>query len=369
MIKNKLFLYFLFMPIFLLGQSPIFYEHYTGLITQDLKLTADLVRLENSFSGYYYYEFKEGPAWISSKPIALDGQVNDKNEFVLNEFGENHSFFQGELENSKLIKGVWRNEMLENAEPFTLKATYPPGTLALSVVEHEKQEYFNNDPQMPQGHFHINALFPPVGLDKVIYHQLLQRIYYLMGFRGELSKNQNIISLLQKKYFEKFQNALQNIEFHGDVNDYDWQKSIRMEVVNNESSLLCMQVETYAKTGKRPGTTVKKFLVFSLEKNKIIKLQDIIKEDDELALNALLQDKIRDHYHISKDKSLTQMGFFEDSIAPTNNFYIHPGGLGFYYNVYEIAPFSNGSTDLFIPWQQLQGIVNEESVLYLFLDE
>ncbi len=366
--KNKLLILLLLLLSFIsFSQTNIFYEHYTGLITEDLRITADLVNLEDSFSGYYYYEFKEGNAWISSKPIALDGRVNKQKEFVLNEFGENHSFFQGILENAKLIKGDWHNQMLDNAVAFTMKATYQPGTLPLAVVESKSQEFFENDKNLPYAKFNVSALFPPAGIDKAVYHQLLKRIYYLIGFRGELDMQSDIISSIEKSYFEKFQNALQSITFEGDSESYNWQKTIRMDVINNESSLLCLQVETYAKTGKRPGASVKKFLVFSLEDNKVIKLKDIVNEEKRESLNILLQQKIRKHYHIDAEKTLSQAGFFNDSIQPSNNFYIHPGGLGFYYNVYEIAPFSNGSTDLFIPWRELKGIMNEESVLRIYV--
>ena len=67
----------------------------------------------------------------------------------------------------------------------------------------------------------------------------------------------------------------------------------------------------------------------------------------------MIDKKLREQYRLGENEPLTDFGFFNDSIEPTNNFYIHPGGIGFFYNVYEIAPFSNGTTDLFIQWSEL----------------
>ncbi|NOR86867.1 MAG: hypothetical protein GQ527_04605, partial [Bacteroidales bacterium] len=175
--------YFLFFLLFLLSSTLFgqtnssFYEHYTGLISSELKLTADLIKLEDSFSGYYYYEFKEDGAWQSSKPIALDGRVDKGDAFVLNEFGENQSFFQGNLDNPKLITGHWHNPFLKDAVSFTLKATYSQGTIAMRLVESKEVRSFNNNKLMPEASFYISVLFPSSNMDQVVYHQLLKKIY------------------------------------------------------------------------------------------------------------------------------------------------------------------------------------------------
>ena len=362
--RRNTILFILLFPVMLFAQvNSSFYEHYTGLITEDLKLTADLVKLENSFSGYYYYEFKEGEAWIASKPIALDGQVDTQSEFVLNEFGDMESYFQGKLENQKLINGQWHNKLLKEAVDFTLKATYPNGSMPMKVIETKKTKYFENNKSKPSATFHISVLFPSVNLEQAVYHQLLQRIYHLIGFRGKLDNQKDIITALQDTYFKQFESSLANIQLDSFPQSFKWIKNIRTDVINNEERILCLQVETYAKTGQGEGSRVKKYLVFDIANNMVIKTKDLYTEDSKAQLLDILQEKIRTHYHIAQETQLTEAGFFQDSIAPTANFYVHPGGLGFYYNVYEIAPFSNGPTDLFIPWKDLKGILPEDSAL------
>ncbi len=331
-----------------------FYEHYTGLISDELKITADLIKLENSFSGFYYYEFQEEGVWRSSKPIALDGRVNEDMSFVLNEFGGQTSFFRGSLENAKLIKGVWVNEMLNEDVAFTLKATYPTGSINLNTIEQNQWFYFEDNSQKPKAELDLALLFPNYSIDQAVFHQLLQKIYYFMGYRGEVNDKTNVISEISNKYNQQFQNALSAIQLDSFPDSFNWYKSIRMDVINNESGLLCLQFNTYAKSGEREGSRVRKYMVFDLNQNKVLGLADLMNEEDLITLNAIVEKKIREQYRLKEEQPLSSFGFFSDSIAATKNFYLHPGGIGFYYNIYEIAPFSNGPTDVFIPWNQIK---------------
>lgn len=331
-----------------------FYEHYTGLISDELKITADLIKTQNSFSGFYYYEYEEDGLWISSNPIALDGRVNEDGSFVLNEFEGQTSYFQGTLENSKLIKGVWINDMLKEDVEFTLKATYPKGSINLKIVEKQQKTFFQQNPENPNADIKLTLLFPDYQIDQAVYHQLLSKIYYYLGYRGTISDKSNILSELMTKYDQQFQNSLSNVALDSFPDSFNWQKSIRIDVINNESGLLCLQFETYAKSGSRDGSLVRKYLVFDINQNKVLKLKDLFDESEFLQLNGIIDKKLREQYKLKESQPLTDFGFFNDNIESTNNFYIHPGGIGFYYNVYEIAPFSNGSTNLFIHWSDMK---------------
>jgi len=356
--NTHLIILILIFPLALLAQNiQPFYEHYTGLISEELKITADLVNMEDSFSGYYYYQFKENKVWKASKPIPLDGRVGKDKQFVLNEFGESHSFFQGILESSKLIKGEWVNEMLSEPVEFTFKATYSKGSIPLNAVESSAIQYFQNDLTKPSAKFHISALFPSSTLDQAVYHQLQERIFHLLAYRGNMQNQADVFESLQKKYFQQFQNSLENIKLDSFPESFNWEKSVRIDVINNEGGFLCLQVETYAKTGKQDGARVKKYLVFNVNENKVLNLNDLLSEENQPALNNLLLKKLQSQYRLDPDIPLSQAGFFQDTIAATRNFYIHPGGLGFYYNVYEIAPLSNGPTDLFLTWWDLKDIL------------
>lgn len=354
--RIKLLIPFLFVSFVCFSQNipASFYEHYTGLISDELKITADLIKIDDSFSGFYYYEYREEGLWISSNPIALDGHVQTNGSFTLNEFGQNSSFFKGVLSNSKLISGTWVNPALDEEVEFTLKATYADGTINLNVVEAKDTYYFKNDKSKPRADFNVELLFPNYSLNQPVYKQLVSKIYHYIGYRGEPQPQKSIVRELSEKFNQQFQNALENIKIDSFPMGFDWTKSIRMDVINNEEGIVCLQFHTYARSGDKSGSNVKKFLVFDVKANKVLQLNDLIAEEKKAELDVLIDEQIRKIYQIKDTEMLKQHGFFEDSVKTTQNFYIHTGGLGFYYNVYEIAPLSNGPTNLFITWADLK---------------
>ena len=54
------------------------------------------------------------------------------------------------------------------------------------------------------------------------------------------------------------------------------------------------------------------------------------------------------------------MMMMEDHIEMNDNFYLMPNGIGFYYNPYEVAAYAVGTTDLFIPFSEIQAFLQPE---------
>jgi hypothetical protein len=50
-------------------------------------------------------------------------------------------------------------------------------------------------------------------------------------------------------------------------------------------------------------------------------------------------------------------------VDPNDNFFITGGGIGFFYNPYEIAPYSSGSTEIFLPWEEILPLLKKESAV------
>ncbi len=62
--------------------------------------------------------------------------------------------------------------------------------------------------------------------------------------------------------------------------------------------------------------------------------------------------------NVTSPDSLLNMGFFNiDEIAPNNNFWMNEEGIHYAYNQYEIAPYSMGVIDIFIPYGELEEIL------------
>lgn len=85
-------------------------------------------------------------------------------------------------------------------------------------------------------------------------------------------------------------------------------------------------------------------------------------------LFALIEKKIRAARGIAPDAKLEEEGFFPENFAPTGNVYLTDEGVGFHYNVYEIACYANGPDDVVIPWAELPAdLLAEGSPLLQYL--
>lgn len=82
----------------------------------------------------------------------------------------------------------------------------------------------------------------------------------------------------------------------------------------------------------------------------------------EAALNKVIDADFRKMKGLSATDNLQEKAYlFENKITYTNNFAIEKKGLRFYYNSYDIAPYSTGPTVLFIPWADLKGLITDPS--------
>jgi len=88
-------------------------------------------------------------------------------------------------------------------------------------------------------------------------------------------------------------------------------------------------------------------------------MQDFFVEGYEERLNAMLNKKLRKLNGIKDDEKLKDAGFFIDYVEYNDNFYINNDGIGFFYNVYEIAAYATGTTELFCTFREVKELLNK----------
>ena len=99
---------------------------------------------------------------------------------------------------------------------------------------------------------------------------------------------------------------------------------------------------------------------FDLNSGKLITLDSIIPENSFAKVEAIGESIFTKMKNISTDQSLEKASFwFENKkFALNDNFAVSDSGLIFFYNLYEIAPRSEGTTQLFIPKEKLNLLTN-----------
>ncbi|GHV73274.1 hypothetical protein AGMMS49940_05760 [Spirochaetia bacterium] len=107
------------------------------------------------------------------------------------------------------------------------------------------------------------------------------------------------------------------------------------------------------------GMQTKDYYVFNLEDKRRLSLRDIIRDDAKQALEDLVEEALRKHMEIPSWIPLSEGGFFEDSVDRPEDFFVSPGGLGFQWDPYEIAPYSAGIIEVIFPYDQIQGLFTD----------
>jgi hypothetical protein len=136
-----------------------------------------------------------------------------------------------------------------------------------------------------------------------------------------------------------------------------------MSVTYNSNYILCLEYLDYVYSGGAHGMTNLSYDIFNLKTGKTLDFHDFFMEGSSEKLTEILTLQIRSDKQIPDSIPLTKAGYFIDKIKPGNNIYMNGSGIGFVYNPYEIAPYSTGITNIFIDYNQLAGLLNENAPL------
>ncbi len=224
-----------------------------------------------------------------------------------------------------------------------------------------------NDSTLPFSDVKIHFIYPSkFGNDETLSR--LQRI-----FTGTFFGNTEIDTLAPAAAVE-FYIADYEESYKALSNDYYYEKSklprgespmwywysisIRNDILFKNDSLLSYSVHYYDYTGGAHGSHFTTYTNVSLGQLTTISEEDIFIPNYQKSLTGIIVKKLMEKNNVTSPDSLLNMGFFNiDEIAPNNNFWMNEGGIHYAYNQYEIAPYSMGVIDIFIPYGELEEIL------------
>lgn len=132
----------------------------------------------------------------------------------------------------------------------------------------------------------------------------------------------------------------------------------RVHIMYQSARLLTLSNFNYAYTGGVHGNYSTSCLVLDIGDNKRLLLGDIVTGKGKLQLNSLLEKHFRKSRGLKKNEALNGTGgLFENKIEAHDNFYLTLKGIGFSYAPYEIAPYSTGEVNIFIPFADMKGLL------------
>jgi hypothetical protein len=105
-------------------------------------------------------------------------------------------------------------------------------------------------------------------------------------------------------------------------------------------------VDSY--TGGAHGLSSTDYHVFDRETARFVTLSDIA-GNNEKALHEAVVEALRKKFELAEGEGLTAARFFKDDIELTENFFLSADGIGFHWNVYELAPYVFGAIEVIVP--------------------
>ncbi|MCH2044579.1 MAG: DUF3298 and DUF4163 domain-containing protein [Saprospiraceae bacterium] len=139
-----------------------------------------------------------------------------------------------------------------------------------------------------------------------------------------------------------------------------WALDIDASISHRSEQVISMAITVYANTGGAHPNSELQFINFDTRNGKAVSNTDFI--IDKPKLTQLAEVAFRKHWKIEAEVSYKDAGFDfpEDTFALAETMGFSKEGLVLIYNPYEIAPYVTGATELILPYNQLEGIVDRK---------
>jgi hypothetical protein len=149
----------------------------------------------------------------------------------------------------------------------------------------------------------------------------------------------------------------QNPEESGPPLDWEYAEHMDFQIYQDRWIMISREKEYY--TGGAHGMREKTFYTVNLEELKNFSWKDLLTAPESPEFYHLVLEALREKDGLEKNAPLSSGIYFEDEPEIGPNFFPGPGGLVFHWNPYEIAPYSGGYQEIQIPWEKIEGLLNE----------
>lgn len=333
------------------------YFHLTGYINSGNQAILELVKLGDSV--YADFQDLSGNPMIQPRRAELAGKMGKDGNFRLEElFNEKGATLTGKSDGEMNITGTWKTPA-GRSFPVTFSEKYPAGTVQLNLFATNESKKLVNKAHTPSARIDLAVLMPAESGNSVVSDSLATIIRQcFFGVSNSDSTTESLVHSMKSDFFDNYFST--NEEMYKEMPEgmsYNWEMLKFMHIMINNDHLLTFYITSYGFSGGAHGLETDQYYSVNLKTGKIIQMQDIIRPGTEEILSGLLTGKLKKMAGLAPDSRLTDSGYFTDTIKPGSNFYLTPDGIGFYYNQYDIAPYAFGSTNIFLDFNELKGVM------------
>jgi hypothetical protein len=134
-------------------------------------------------------------------------------------------------------------------------------------------------------------------------------------------------------------------------NSLVWEALIDGEVTYQSQKITCIAINSYLNTGGAHGNMNISFLNFDSQTGQLLNIDDYIK--NRLDFIKLAKKYFNIELQESSNKTNFDDYFFEENFHLPENIGFSDDGVILLYNIYEIAPYSEGITEFTIPFEEI----------------
>jgi hypothetical protein len=344
------------------------YMHLTGAVDKEFPMEMELVKNNDTVFGECFFPGKNGLPELpdyDGTPLPVCGNVTNDGRFVIKIDPWNKPLtLTGNLDNNRILTGICGKEINGQGQPFRLSEKYPEGSTPMNAFFQKGSVSLVKKPGSPSGKIRLSLLLPGESANPLVSDSLKKIVLSeYAGTEVRTGDAEKVMNSVQQIYFDTYVND--NIDLYNQHTGQplDWILLTYMHVVQNNANLLSFYVEKYAYTGGAHGLETRKYTTVNMLTGRIVRITDLLHGDYEAKLTEMLTKKARKKFNIPPDSSLTGAGLFVDEIKPSSEFYVTRTGIGFFYNQYDIAPHSWGTSDFVIPYGELKDFLLTTGIL------
>lgn len=253
----------------------------------------------------------------------------------------------------------------KNSKNGLSKEIIAADSLAFEMIENKfADEQFSSDPAIQSKYnftyFHLKDELPVATRDSILAIQAT----FLSGSEKKVHVLPDFKQQAQEMFNEFAKNAAEFNPFAG------WEMNRAVTLGPKLGTLQSVECSEMSYMGGAHPNAFSLMYVIDLANGKTVHLQDIVSSDQMSAFNKLRFEIFLDKWNANGEDLNWKDYFFAEAFNDNGdfysneNFYVGKEGITFYYNQYEIAPYSSGVTELTIPLEKLKPFLNPKGPYY-----
>ncbi|NRA13645.1 MAG: DUF3298 domain-containing protein [Crocinitomicaceae bacterium] len=235
------------------------------------------------------------------------------------------------------------------------------GTLPRIIDGEVKKELYsinNSDTsELMIGYSFFSTQFSSNVMDSVYKDSVNSLIAELVA--GETLFESGIYPLQDHFFTAQLDSMASEWENYKDEESNPWEMEMSV-VIQDYSTFAEVTASGWSYTGGAHGNGYNNYFQIDKSTGKALTLADFFTDVD--ALNKIAESHFRKLFELTAEGSLNDYGFWfeNDQFSVYENFTMNREDVLFFYNLYDIAPYSGGPTELFVPMEEIKHLLKRD---------